>query len=90
MTLCKTATPITDIRGGMGGVYFTRDRTGLHCTAKPRRVKTSTSRQNAQRKAFIKARSFSHDNREVSYNIYRALNGLEPCKVPNDYYPDMK
>ncbi|GAI71354.1 unnamed protein product [marine sediment metagenome] len=39
MTLCKTGQGITDIRGGTGGVYFTRDRSGLHCAAKPRKIK---------------------------------------------------
>jgi len=90
MALCKTGQGITDIRGPIKGVYFTRDKYGLHCTAKPRRVKSFSAAQTVQKKAFIKARSFSHVNRDVSYNIYRALNDLEPQTPPIDFYPDMK
>ncbi len=90
MALLKTGGGITDIRGGFGGVYFTRDNSGLHCTSKPRRVSQRTSAQNTQRNAFTRARAFSKVNRVVSYNIYRALNNLAPKDPPIDYYPDMK
>lgn len=36
MALIKTGQGITDIRGQMGGVYFSRDKTGLHERAMPR------------------------------------------------------
>ena len=85
MAIIKTGGGITDIRGGTGGVYFTRDKSGLHCSAKPRRVKQRTVNQDKQRKAFIVARAFSKDERVVSYNIYRALNGLPPQNPPADY-----
>jgi len=85
MALCKTGDGVTDIRGGFGGVYFTRDKSGLHVSAKPRRVHQKTTGQQTQRNAFITARSYSTDPREVSYNIYRVLNGLAPGPVPDDY-----
>ena len=76
MALIRTGQGITDIRGGLGGVYFSRDKSGLHILPKPRRVSQRTTAQNKQRNAFTKARSFSTNNRVVSYNIYRALTGL--------------
>jgi len=96
MSLVKTGGSVTDLRGGFGGVYFTRDKSGLHCSAKPRRVAQGTPAQQKQRAAFIKARSYckiknTDDkpkdwlNRCTSYNIYRALNGLLPAEPPADY-----
>lgn len=85
MTLVKTGGGVTDIRGGFGGVYFTRDKSGLHCSSKPRRVHQITDAQRKQRNAFIKARTFSRDPRTVSYNIYRALNDLPMAEPPTDY-----
>jgi len=76
MSLIKTGQGITDIRGGLDGVYFTRDKSGLHCTTKPRRVHQITPAQRRQRNAFIKARTYTKDPRWVSYYIYRALNDL--------------
>ncbi len=76
MAIIKTGQGITDIRGGTGGVYFTRDKSGLHCTAKPRRVHQITPAQRKQRNAFIKARSVTKDPRWVSYFIYLALNNI--------------
>lgn len=76
MALIKTGGGVTDIRGGFGGTYFTRDRSGLHQTAKPRRVRQRTTAQDTQRKAFTKARTYTKDPRTVSYYIYRALNNL--------------
>lgn len=76
MTLIKTGGGVTDIRGSLGGVYFTRDNSGLHQSAKPRRVKQLTAAQSKQRNAFIKARTYTQDPRWVSYYIYRALNNL--------------
>jgi len=85
MTLIKTGGGVVDIRGPLGGVYFSRDRSGLHCLAKPRRVHQETAAQRKQRSAFIQARAFSSDPRWVSYNIYRALNGLPMREPPPDY-----
>lgn len=76
MALIKTGHGIIDIRGGYGGVYFTRDKSGLHIAAKPRRVQQRTAAQDIQRNAFIKARKYTTDPRWVSYYIYRALNNL--------------
>lgn len=90
MALIKTGGGVTDIRGGFGGVYFTRDRFGLHSTAKPRRVRQRSSAQNRQRNAFSTARGFSKVNRVVSYNIFRAATGLAPKDPPVDYRPDMR
>ncbi|MBA7611864.1 hypothetical protein ES703_19095 [subsurface metagenome] len=90
MALIRTGQGITDIRGGFGGVYFHRDKSGLHIAAKPRRVKQRTSAQNKQRNAFSVARAYSKVNRFVSYNIYRALNSLSPKDPPIDYYPSMR
>lgn len=87
MAIVKTGQGVTDIRGGVGGVYFTRDKSGLHQSAKPRRVRQQTAEQKKQRDAFRKARAFSTDARVVSYNIYRALNGLEMEQPPADYNP---
>lgn len=85
MALIRTGQGITDIRGGLGGIYFTRDRSGLHISAKPRRVRQRTIAQNKQRSAFTRARAFSKDNRVVSYNIYRFLTGLGAKLPPADY-----
>lgn len=90
MALVKPGPGIVDIRGGFGGVYFHRDKYGLHSCAKPRTVQQRTANQDTQRKAFTTARAFSTVNRIVSYNIYRALNGLDPQDPPPDYYPNMR
>ncbi|MBA7477988.1 hypothetical protein ES707_13403 [subsurface metagenome] len=82
MSLIKTGGGVTDIRGGFGGVYFTRDKSGLHSSAKPRRVHQITDAQRKQRNAFIQARAYSTDPRVVSY---RALNGLPMADPPADY-----
>lgn len=76
MTLVRTGQGVTDIRGGTGGVYFTRDKSGLHCAAKPRKIKKTSPQQRIQRNAFSKARTYSKDNRTVSYLIYLALNNI--------------
>ena len=85
MALVKCGNGITDIRGGCGGVYFTRDRSGLHVSAKPRIIQQRSPAQIKQRNAFISARQFSMDERTVSYNIYRALNDLPSAIPPVDY-----
>jgi len=85
MALIKTGQGITDIRGGLGGSTFTRDKSGLHCIPKRRNIRSPSPAQITQRKAFIAARVYSTDNRTVSYNIYRILNGLEPGDPPLDY-----
>lgn len=96
MTLCRVGNGITDIRGGTGGVYFSRDKSGLHMSRKPRTIKRRTPAQDKQRKAFAAARTYCRSqltadqpkewlNRCVSYNIYRALNDLAPKTPPTDY-----
>lgn len=90
MALIRTGPGIVDIRGGFGGVYFHRDKYGLHSCSKPRNIQQRTAAQAKQRGAFSKSRSFSTDNRSVSYNIYRVLNNLTPQDPPIDYYPDMR
>lgn len=82
MALIRCGQGVTDIRGGLGGVYFSRDRFGLHILPKPRRVHQRTEHQDRKRKAFVKARSFSHDNQTVGWNILRAYAGLEPTEAP--------
>jgi len=76
MTLIRTGGGVTDIRGSLGGVYFTRDKSGLHSCSKPRTVRQQSAAQKKQRDAFSKARTYTKDPRWVSYYIYRALNGL--------------
>lgn len=76
MSLIKTGGGITDIRGGFGGVYFHRDRSGLHSCQKPRNIYRRSAAQNKQRNCFSKARAYSKDERVVSYLIYRCLNDL--------------
>lgn len=91
MALAKTGGGVTDIRGGFGGVYFTRDRSGLHSSAKPRRVHQQTAAQRKQRNAFIAARTLSKDNRTVSYLMYRHMNDLPiapHCDVTGNPVPD--
>lgn len=90
MALIRVGQGIVDIRGSVGGVYFHRDKTGLHACRHPRTVQQRSSAQAAQRKAFATAREYSKVNRVVSYNIYRALNGLAPADPPIDYRLDMK
>lgn len=90
VALIKTSGGATDIRGGFGGVYFTRDKSGLHSTAKPRRVYQRTVHQDRKRKAFSRARSYSKVNRVVSYNIFRAYLDLPMADPPIDYPQDMR
>jgi len=85
MALVKPGSGIVDIRGGISGVYFTRDKSGLHCSAKPRRVHQRTIGQDAQRKLFTRARNFSTHPRVGSYNIYRAYLGLPMAYPPTEY-----
>lgn len=85
MALIRTGVGITDIRGGLGGCYFHRDRFGLHSARKPRNIHRRSGAQDKQRKAFSAARAYSTDPRFVSYNIYRILNGLSPADPPPDY-----
>lgn len=96
MALCRVGQGITDIRGKVGGVYFHRDRSGLHVARRPRVIRRRSPDQDKQRKAFVKARTFckienSPDrgkkwlNRCVSFNIYRALNDVELKTPPVDY-----
>lgn len=87
MALIRTGQGITDIKGGTGGIYFHRDKYGLHVAAKPRNIRRRSSAQDSQRKYFTQARSFSHVNRTVSYNIYRAYLGLPMAEPPADYSP---
>ncbi|MBA7658073.1 hypothetical protein ES703_66021 [subsurface metagenome] len=90
MALIRTGGGVTDIRGGFGGVYFHRDKSGLHSAAKPRNITQATLLQRRQRGSFSKSRAFSKVNRTVSYNIYRANLGLPMKEPPVDYYPDMR
>lgn len=85
MTLIKLTPHLVDARGKVGGVYYTRDKSGLHCSAFPRHIKRRTKAQDKQRKAFSMARNFSTIPRTVSYNIYRALNDLDMKEPPIDY-----
>jgi len=96
MTLIRTGGGVTDIRGSLGGVYFTRDKSGLHSCSKPRTVRQQSAAQKKQRAAFIKSRTFCKNensdtnpkdwlNRCVSYNIYRFLNDLEGQVPPVDF-----
>lgn len=89
MALIRCGQGVTDIRGGFGGVYFSRDKYGLHILPKPRRVYQRTEHQDRKRKAFSRARAFSKVNRTVSYNIYRAYLDL-PMKEPPTDYPQVK
>ncbi len=82
MALVKTGGGVTDIRGGFGGVYFTRDNSGLHCSTKPRNIHRRSAGQKVQRDAFGAARTLSKDNRTVSYLMYRHMNGL-PINYPD-------
>ncbi len=90
MALIKPGGGITDIRGKLGGVYFHRDKSGLHSSRRPRKIRRQTAAQLKQKSAFRKARAYSTDNRVVSYNIFRALNNLPMAQPPPDYRPDLK
>lgn len=85
MSLVKYGDGVIEITGTIGGQHFKRDRSGSHCCRIQRRVRAKTAAQTKQRNAFIRARAFSTDNRVVSYNIYRALNGLSMKMPPPDY-----
>ena len=90
MALVKTGNGIVEIRGSVGGVHFKRDRNGLHCCRMQRRIKQRTAAQRAQRNAFRGARAYSTDNRFVSYNLIRIINGLAPQDPPFDYRADLR
>lgn len=85
MSLVKFGGGIVGITGTFAGQHFKRDRSGSHICRMQRRVRSRSSAQDKQRKAFVRARAFSTDNRVVSYNIYRALNGLPMQLPPFDY-----
>jgi len=85
MATIKLGAGIIDIKGGFSGIYFHRDKSGLHACSKPRKVKQRTPAQITQRNAFTTARNFSKDERTVSYNIYRALNGLDMQEPPIEF-----
>lgn len=85
MALLKYGGGIVEITGTFAGQHFKRDRSGHHCSCMQRRVRQQTAAQLNQRNAFARARAFSTDNRVVSYNIYRALNGLPMQMPPADY-----
>jgi len=82
MTLVKAGDGIVDIRGRLGGVYFHRDKSGLHSSSMPRKVHRRSAAHSLQRDAFVAARALSKDNRIVSYLMYRAMNGL-PINYPD-------
>ena len=91
MALAKTGQGITDIKGKLGGTSFTRDKSGLHQSAQPRKIRRCSAAQLKQRNAFKKARAYSSDPRTVSYLIYRALNNLPfilDAIVTGNPYPD--
>lgn len=85
MALVKCGNGIIDIRGSVSGNVFSKDKSGLHIQTHQRRIKSRSINQTDQRKAFTLARQYSKNEREVSYNIYRILNGLSPTDVPTDY-----
>lgn len=85
MALIRCGNGITEIQGTMAGNVFSKDSSGLHIQSHQRRVKNRSTAQKLQRKSFTLARMFSKDNRSVSYNIYRVLNGLDPQTPPADY-----
>jgi hypothetical protein len=98
MTLVKTGSGISDIRGSVSGSYFSRDKSGLHMSRHPRSIRRRSALQDKRRKAFIAARQFcrvdpnndgtkSFLNRCVSLNIYRIYNGLSPQTPPINYQP---
>lgn len=90
MALIRTGPGIIDIRGTFAGIYFSRDKTGLHIRSHPRHISMRSLDQAAQRNAFAAAQAYSTDPRFVSFNIYRALNGLPLMDPPVDYRPDLK
>lgn len=91
MALIRTGAGVTDIRGKFGGVYFHRDRFGLHSARMPRNIHRRSAAQSKQRAAFSKSRRWSKNNRIVSYNIYRTLNSLPfllDAEVTNSLSPN--
>ena len=90
MALIKPGPGITDIRGKFGGVHFHRNKSGLCVSSQKRMVHSRSSAQSAQRNAFREARTFATSIRSLSYNTYRALNGLPMQEPPADYRPDLR
>jgi len=82
MTLVKAGDGIVDIRGSLGGVYFHRDKSGLHSSSMPRKVRRRSAAQKLQRDAFVSARVYSADYRIVSFLMYRYMNGLSLAYPP--------
>lgn len=87
MALIKKSLAIESITGPCGGNTFKRDASGRHIVSKPRRVQGCSAAQRRQRNAFSIARAYSTDLRTLSYNIYRALAGLDPSEPPIDFKP---
>lgn len=58
MTLVKTGSGVTDIRGGMKGNVFTRDKSGLHCNAKARYITRSSSLTTKRRNGYSQCVNF--------------------------------
>lgn len=87
MALARYGAGIILIAGKVGGDVHKRDKSGNHVTALKRHIRKRTPAQARQRNAFAQARAYSKDPRVVSYNIYRALNGLPMAQPPIDYQP---
>ncbi len=92
MSLVEHGDGIIKMQGTFAGQHFKRDRSGNHCSAMQRRVKSRTDAQAKQRNAFSKARRYTKDPRWVSYYIYQALNNLPfifDAIVSGDMWPDL-
>lgn len=55
MGLVKTANPIIDIRGSVGGSIFSKDRSGLHMVSPKRAIRSDSTLQTRRRRAFVAA-----------------------------------
>jgi len=57
MVMLKLASPITDINGKLGGVYFRSDQCGPHIQALPRKVERDHGNETSSQKRFRRALS---------------------------------
>lgn len=79
MALAKTGAGITDIRGGIAGNVFTRDRSGLHCNPHGRTIKKRSALQDRRRKAFRQCVNFWHNSvSETHRQLWQIFAGRHP------------
>ncbi|MBA7709002.1 hypothetical protein ES703_117909 [subsurface metagenome] len=79
MSLVKTANPIIDISGSVGGSVFSRDASGLHLVSPHRSVHKASPPQTRRRRAFITATRAWHQASAAGHaQLWKLYAGRHP------------